>query len=45
MKKIMRGEFHTNLLHSLKALTLFFGWDGFGYKILEQVPNIETCGA
>ncbi|XP_022632111.1 uncharacterized protein LOC111240754 [Vigna radiata var. radiata] len=41
MKMILRGEFERKLLESLKALTLCFGSDVFGCKILEEVPNIE----
>ncbi|XP_027906931.1 uncharacterized protein LOC114166402 [Vigna unguiculata] len=47
MKMILRGELERNLLDSLKALTLCFGSDAFGYEILEEVPNIEklaVCG-
>ncbi|XP_027906929.1 uncharacterized protein LOC114166401 isoform X2 [Vigna unguiculata] len=41
MKMILRGELERNLLGSLKALTLCFGSDVFGYEILEEFPNIE----
>ena len=47
MKMILRGELERNLLGSLKALTLCFGSDVFGYEILEKFPNIEklvVCG-
>ncbi|KAK7382048.1 hypothetical protein VNO80_00707 [Phaseolus coccineus] len=41
VEMILRGEFQRNLLDNLKALTLYFGWDLYGYEILKQVPNIE----
>ena len=41
VEMILRGKFHTNLLHNLEVLTLHFQADVFGYEILEQVPNIE----
>jgi len=45
MKMILRGELERNLWDSLKALTLCFGSDVFGYEILEEFPNIEKLVA
>ena len=41
VEMILRGEIQRNLLHNLEVLTLCLGSDVFGYKILEEVPNIE----
>ncbi|XP_027905999.1 uncharacterized protein LOC114165617 [Vigna unguiculata] len=41
VEMILRGEIQRNLLHNLDVLTLCLGSDVFGYKILEEVPNIE----